>query len=486
MNEKIIVLGGGTAGWMTALFMRHVLPNSQITLVKSAEIGVIGVGEATTPHFVDFLQMIGIDVLHFINETGGSFKNGINFVNWNGDGKNYLHPFSEVVSNFSIPNLFSTGCDNYYLKNLIKNKLPFEDYVYSYKLSYNNKVDTERQRFACHFDSNLLSKYLEKIGLERNIVQIEGNYQGLRINEQGYIDEISLSENRKIECDFIFDCSGFSRLLIGKHFNERWISYRDHLPMKKAIPFWLDPVDDIPPYTIATAMKNGWTWQIPLQDRIGAGYVFDTDYTDVDQAHSEAEQMFGRKLTVRKVIDFEAGRYKNCWVKNCMAVGLSSSFIEPLESTSLFVVLLQFNFFKHFVNEIKNPKEQSIKIYNDLVSEIMDDVLCFIYFHYLTKRQDSDFWKNFRKNYPVPDKLKGILESIENQNLSDYQLTSAFSLFNYLHVGKGLGSFSKGINIRNQDIIKPSPFEYKILVDSLEKQAINHSELLKILKEKYK
>ena len=486
MNERIIVLGGGTAGWMTALFMKHILPKSQITLIKSNEVGVIGVGEATTPHFVDFLQMLGIDVLHFINETKGSFKNGINFVNWNGDGTSYLHPFSEFISDFAMPNIFDTGCKDYYLKNLIKNNLPFEDYVYSYKLSYNNKIDLEKLRVACHFDSNLLSNYLEKVGSSRNIEKIEGHYQNLETDDQGYITKILLDDGREFECDFVFDCSGFSRLLIGKHFQEKWISYNDHLPMKKAIPFWLDPVDDIPPYTTAMAMKNGWIWQIPLQDRIGSGYVFDTDYITVDQAHQEAETLFDKKLTIRKVIDFNTGRYENFWVKNCMSIGLSSSFIEPLESTSLYVALLQFGHFKHFINEIKKPNNQSIKIYNKIISDIMDDVLSFVYLHYLTKRSDSEFWKNFRTNYKVPGKLKDILDSIKNKNLVDHQISSTFSLHSYLHVSKGLGLFENGINIYNQDLVNPPPFDYNLMINDLESKALNHSTLLKILQEKYK
>lgn len=486
MREKIVVLGGGTAGWMTALFVRHILPQAQITLIKSNEVDVIGVGEATTPHFVNFLQMLGIDVLHFINETNGSIKNGINFVNWNGDGKKYLHPFLEFVSDFSIPNLFDTGCGDYYLKNLIRNNLPFEEYTYSYKLSYNNKIDLEKMSYACHFDSALLSNYLEKIGVSRNINQIEGHYQNLKTDEQGYITDLCLTDGRLFECDFVFDCSGFSRLLIGNHFKEQWISYSNHLPMKKAIPFWLDSVEDIPPYTTATAMKNGWIWQIPLQDRIGSGYVFDTDYISVDEAHQEAEELFNKKLTVRKVIDFNAGRYKNCWVKNCMAIGLSSSFIEPLESTSLYVILLQFGYFKHFINELKKPKDQSIKTYNKIISDIMEDVLSFVYFHYITKRNDSEFWKKFKKNYSVPKKLKDILDSIENGHLAPHQISSIFPLFSYLHVGRGLNLFENGINTNNYDLVNPSPFNYNLIINGLENQSLDHSRFLKYLKEKYK
>lgn len=491
MNEKIVVLGGGTAGWMTALFIKHTIPTSNVTLIKSNEIGVIGVGEATTPHFIEFLGLLKIDFFHFLNKTGGTIKNGINFVNWNGDGRSYFHPFYESVVNFSIPNIFDRECNDYHLKNLIDKSLPFDENVYSNKISYANKIDLDRVKFACHFDSGLLSNYLEEIALSRGIVLEEGFYDNVSVDENGFIKEIILKDNRKFLCDFVFDCSGFSKAIIEKHFKEKWISYSNHLPMKKAIPFWLDKSPEMFPYTNSIAMNYGWMWQIPLQNRIGSGYVFDSDYIDENQALEEAEVFLGKKLEIRKIIDFRAGRHENFWVKNCMSVGLSSSFVEPLESTSLFVVILQFYLFKNFINEIRKPEEKSIKTFNFLMSRIMDDVLCFIYFHYYTKRNDTEFWKNLKNNYPIPEKLVSIIESIKNRNLRYHQfygapLTDTFPLQSYLHVGNGLGLFENGINNQNFELVKPSQLEYNSIINSLTKEAINHNDFLEILKEKYK
>lgn len=483
MNTSIVILGGGTAGWMTALFMRHTLPHARIVLIKNSEIGVIGVGEATTPHFMDFLRSIGVDVFDFLTRTNGTLKAGINFENWNGNGKRYLHPFVEQVADFSISNLFSNGCEDFYLKNVMAQKLDLEDYIYSYKLAYQNKIDFEHQRYACHFDSALVSRYLEELAITRDIQLMEGYYSGLVQDEQGYIKTIVLDQDRKIDCDFVFDCSGFSRLLVGKHFGQPWISYTKHLPMKQAIPFWLEREKDIRPYTTATAMKNGWMWNIPLQSRVGAGYVFDTDYISADEAKQEVETFLGQEITVRKVIDFRAGRYQNFWVKNCMAVGLSSSFVEPLESTSLYLVLLQFGLLKHFINEIQQPDSHSITVYNRLINETTDSILNFIYLHYMTKRRDSDFWKNLLRNYPIPAGLEEIAESVHRGNLRSQQLLgNPFSLSSYLHVCNGLDMFENGIRLNNMTKVYPSALEYSLNISVLEQAAVLHSKFLEDIK----
>ena len=170
-----------------------------------------------------------------------------------------------------------------------------------------------------------------------------------------------------------------------------------------------------------------------------------------------------------------------------MAVGLSSSFIEPLESTSLYVALLQFGLFKHYVNELENPNEHSTKTFNNIVNNIMDDILAFIYLHYMTKRNDSDFWKNLRSNYSVPDRLQNILVSIENRDLRLHQLAgNPFSLSSHLHICNGLGLFVNGINTSGFDNVVPSNFEYDLITTALANKAVEHSVFLKSLKEKYK
>jgi hypothetical protein len=487
-NSIFVILGGGTAGWLTALFIKKTFPSSIVKLIQNSQIDIIGVGEATTPNIINFLNSLDINPYNVLKETKGAIKSGINFENWNGDGKRYMHSFSDRVVDFYIPNIFESDCQDFYLKNLIKNKLPFEEYLYCQKLAYNNLLDIDRHGHALHFDTNLFSKYLQKIGKQRNIEIIEGNYESVKLDENGFIQSLRLDDDRNLKGDFFFDCSGFSRLLIGNVYKEKWKSYAKHLPMKKGIPFWLEPDADgeIQPYTSAIAMKYGWIWKIPLQHRSGSGYIFDSNYIDENQALDESEKYFGNKLEVRKTISFEAGRYQNFWVKNCMAIGLSSSFIEPLESTSIFLSVQQLETLKQFLNEIEDYNEYSISLFNKIVGNNMEDTLNFVYFHYLTKRKDSEFWKNFRKNYPPPEKILDILELIKSGNLryfntTDTKITGNFSLNSFLQVAYGLEIFEKEINIVNYENIIPSPNEYKTLIAHFSKKSITHKEFLRSL-----
>lgn len=482
---KLLVLGGGTAGWFTALFLKKVLPDAQITLVESKDLGIVGVGEATTPHIPQFLKYLDLDVEDIIIKTNGTIKNGIRFDNWNGDGENYFHSFNDNIIDWAIPGLYSGECDEYYVKLLINKKLPFEKYLYQHRLAQENKIDL-KVAWAMHFDATAMANYLEEAGKQRGIDVIDGKVLTVSNDEDGNIKSIKLTDSREIFCDFVFDCSGFHRRIIGEHYKTPWITYSKWLPMKKGIPFWVPVEDSIRPYTQAIAMKYGWMWKIPLQHRIGSGYIFDSDYIDEHQALAEAEKYYGHELEIRKIIPFDPGRYKNVWIKNCMAVGLSSSFLEPLESTSLWITTIQLNTLKQFLNSLKNPDEHSIKTFNEYFVDVIDEAMNFIYLHYMTKRSDSDFWKNFRKNYPLPDKLENIKEQMQSANLRHFDcFNKTFPLASFLQVCNGLKVFEKSNNVYGQDNVVPGPEEYKNIIDCrIEKEAIDHKIFLTSLKQK--
>mgnify|MGYP003659679227 CR=1 FL=1 len=447
--RNIIVLGSGTAGWLTALFVRKLFPHFDIKIIGNKKIGIVGVGEATTPPFVYFLKEIDIDPLTLVHETGGTIKQGISFENWNGDGKKYFHGFYEkFLSQTSIPPMFTHECEDYYYRHLIHDKLDFNEYSYAAKASYQNKIDLNEIDYAVHFDTNRLSKYLSKIAKQRNIKYIEGDFNKL-----------------KLKYDFIFDCSGLSRLIISK--KSKWKSFNKFLPMKQALPFHLK-VKEKKPYTSAIAMKYGWMWQIPLAERIGAGYVFDSDYIDAAEAKKEVEEFLGHTINARKVISFEAGRHEQYWVDNCMAVGLSSCFIEPLESTSIHLTVLQLQLLKQFANDLFNGTND---MFNEVVTNTMDEISYFIYLHYITKRKDSHFWRNVKKDYPCPPAFKSVLKAIKNNTLKHYDIKStnriqpSFSVTSYLHIANGLNLFDKKININEYENLEPSVQNIKYSMD---------------------
>jgi tryptophan 7-halogenase len=479
LQRKYVILGGGTAGWLTALFIKKTFPDSNVTVIQSKVLGIIGVGEATTTHIVSFLRSLDIDPLDVIRKTSGTIKNGISFENWNGDGKKYFHAFADRIVDFYIPNIFDTECADFYLKNLIQKKLPQEEYVYQSKLAANNRVDIDKTAWAIHFDSTKFAEYLEEVGKLRNIQIIEEDYTHCRQDDYGNIRELYLKNGKSVNCDFVFDCSGFSRLLIGEVYKGKWNSFSNHLPMKKGIPFWLNQEDEIKSYSTATAMKYGWMWQIPLQHRIGAGYIFDSDYINEDQALTEAEEHLGLKCKVNKIIPFEAGRFDNFWIKNCIAIGLSSHFLEPLEATSIWMSIFQLNTLRQFLNELTNQNQNSISKYNKVVTDNVDDSMTFIYLHYITKRNDSDFWKNFKNNTVIPKKLQDIFHLIKEGNLRSYDTPlNSFSLTSYLFVCGGLDMFENLINIGEYENIVPSPPLYKEIINNQYLKSQKHRDFL--------
>jgi len=476
-KRNIVILGGGSAGWLTALFAKTVLPTDNITIIQSDEIGIIGVGEATTPHIVTFLQSIGIDPIDLLRFANGSIKNGIHFENWNGDGKSYFHSFTDTLVDFRIPNLFGTQCHDQYTKQCITKGIDLNESIYQTKLSYENKIDLENTNWALHFDATLFSQYLQKIGIQRGINIINDKVDDV-ILENGKVKKLTLQNTQTTEVDFLFDCSGFARKIIGNVYNQKWISYSEYLPMKKGIPFWVERTKHLNPYTSAIAMKYGWMWQIPLQNRIGSGYIFDSDYIDEHQALQEAEIYYGQKLEIRKIIPFEAGRYENFWVENCMAVGLSSSFIEPLESTSLWLSVMQLELFRHYLDEIDNQFEESLNKFNEIVTANMDEVLNFVYLHYITKRSDSEFWKNFNSNYKTPPKIERLMNKIKNNKLRihdiiDSNVTAFFTMDSYLQVCEGLQMIDIYSDFSDYDRLIPPHNEYKLILN----RAVNNSQL---------
>lgn len=485
MKRKIVVLGGGTSGWITAHSVRKYFPNDDITVIYSEKKGIIGVGEASTPHLVNFLKNIGVDLGDFLKSVNGTIKHGISFENWNGDGKKFMHPFVETLADFKVPGVFGHSCWEFYNKLLINKNLPFDQYIYQNRLAYENKVDVANTSFGFHFDSHKFAEYLKNLASSKDIKIIVGDVVSADLKNNGNIEKINLVD-QIIECDFVFDCSGFSRVLIGELYQEEWISYKEHLPMNSAITFWVDHDDNLPSYTKCIAMKNGWVWKIPLQNRFGCGYVFDSRYIDKDKALQEAEELFQQKLDVKKVINFDPGRYRNAWVKNCIAVGLSGNFIEPLESTSIWLEISLLDNLAHFLNEIDNPNENSIRLFNKIIGTEVDEKMSFVYLHYMTKRNDSKFWEEFKNKNPMPERLKKLWTSIKENNLRYMQFIdplcpAGFPLMSYLWVCQGLELFDNVGNVSGYENLDPSPEIYRQIIEYKVEQSLDQNTFLRSL-----
>jgi tryptophan halogenase len=440
--KNFVVVGGGTAGWITALYMQKSFPDKNITLIESSEIGILGAGEGSTPSLIAFFDWVGIPVSEIIKNTGATLKSGIKFTNWSGDNKFYYHGFPTEGTLFS-KNLINSSYGVYdfprvpisYIIDEVEN--PNNVYKNETESFENNKVpfvygegvspDADRilhlnrhAGYSLHFDARKMAVFLEGVGKSRGIKVIDAKVNKLNSDKSGNITSIELDNNKIVISDFVFDCSGFARLIIGKHFNSEWTSFSDKLPMKKAIPFFLDiDKENIPPYTEAIAMKYGWMWKIPLQHRYGCGYVFDSDFISEEDAKLEIENFLGHTIESPKTFSFNPGSFNKVWINNCLAVGLSAGFVEPLEATAIWQLIKQLRAFTINRNTVLNPNQEYIDIFNEKNLRGSLDVVDFLYLHYYTERNDTDFWKNFNTNNIMPDTLKRKLCLINNSVLEN-------------------------------------------------------------------
>jgi tryptophan halogenase len=376
---KYTILGGGTAGWLTALFINKHYPNDDVTVIASSEIGILGAGEGTTPHFITFLNQLGIDEKDIYENCKATIKTGIKFTNWNGEGDEYYHNFNCI------------GPDLH----------------------------------ALHFDASLLAKYFQSLAISRGVKLIDDEVVDIKCKENKDVESFILKSGNVEHTDFVFDCSGFRRLIIGGLYKSEWIEY--NMPCKRAIPFFL-PNDNtnLPQYTESVAMKYGWIWKIPVQGRYGCGYVFDCTKTTDEEAKQEIRDYLGHDFVSPKTFNFNAGSYKDVWINNCLGVGLSSGFIEPLEATSIWIQIVTLNTFIECVGN-KDKLNHDMK-------EMNEDILGFLYYHYMTKRTDSEFWSEFQKDNKMPEKLKMRLEN--------KLITNNFNMF----TGESWQTIKEGIN----------------------------------------
>lgn len=501
--NNIVVVGGGTAGWMTALYTKHILPECNVTVIASEEIGVLGAGESTTPMTIDFLDILKLPLSEVIVETKASVKVAARFTGWNDTGDYYYNPFG-ADGDLAIESL-----DRFYYKDFredcrvfpisILNKDNQKDYDFNIKLAENNlfPFDSNKNRlanFAINFDASLMAKYLKNIAInKRGILYIDDIVEEIVNDDAGNISYI-LTKKNKVPVDFVFDCSGFNRLIIGKHFNTKWISYKDTLPVDKAFPFFLshDQVGKgVVPYTNAIAMKYGWMWVTPLQHRYGCGYTFDSSYISVDEAKKEVEEYFGFEVNPPKpglFFQFEAGTYEKSWVKNCISIGLASGFIEPLEATSILSGL--HNLRNIHPDIILSASDEDINEYNYRFKKSQEEIVDFIYLHYICTRKDTDFWKNFTINNLMPNSLSEKIKKADNAELlwKDFEDTNIFGLENYLFVidGNGIMNYDKYIEKYNGKIKQEEFLNYlrfKINQDQALQYAIDWNAFINIAKE---
>jgi tryptophan halogenase len=510
--KNIVIVGGGSAGWMTALHAKHVLPDSNITVIESDEIGILGAGEGTTPHFIPFLDFLNIPVSDLVKHASATIKNGIKFTNWTGDGSHYYHGFKpqdDLGFTGAYVSSFAASSPVAFIGNAVWEE-PINNVDFVDKVSEKNKVVflynpqavnvtnpifnfDALTSFGVHFDASKLAGFLKEVGISRGINRVEGIVDTWKQDDLGDIEELTLASGATVPVDFMFDCTGFKRVFIGGVFKSKWISYQDYLPVNRAVPFFL-PADENPPaYTESIAMKYGWMWKIPLQNRYGCGYVFDSDLITEEEAVKEIEEYLGFEphypRATKGGFKFDAGYYDSPWSNNCIALGLSSGFIEPLEATSLWVTIrsLQDVFCNVEQLTIKDPRvaEDFNKKFRSTNSQISD----FLYFHYMSKRKDTEFWKKFTCEN-APETLKPLLKSWEYRvpHYLDH-LGLVWNLESWMVVAAGIGQLNLELLKESAEVSPAYRYGVSLYPDLKKKQdlvaesCVSHSYFLEWLKQ---
>lgn len=412
--KKIVIVGGGTAGWMTAAALSKILGNSyaEITLVESDAIGIVGVGEATIPQIGIFNRMLGLSEDDFVRRTKGTFKLGIEFVNWRKKNHSYFHPFGSYGINMQGISFHAF----WQRLALTDGNVKAEDFSLMARAARENRFMRPIQQqnsplaeiaYAFHFDAGLYSLFLRSIAEGRGVRRKEGKIVQVHQNsDSGFIESVELENGEKVEGELFIDCSGFHGLLIEQTLKTGFVDWSHWLPCNRAVAVPCAGVKDLTPYTRSTAHSAGWQWRIPLQHRIGNGHVFCSEYVSDDEATSIlVNNLDGERLAEPRVIRFTTGHRKKYWNKNCVAVGLASGFMEPLESTSIWMIQsgisrLLANFPDKTFSDIDRDR------YNRVLIEETEYIRDFLILHYkATEREDSEFW-NYCRNMPVPERLE--------------------------------------------------------------------------------
>jgi len=411
---EIVVVGGGTAGWMTAAALAGVLTRQQVSvrLVESDEIGTVGVGEATLPQMKEFNDYVGIIESDMMRKTNASFKLGIEFVDWGYKGSSYIHPFGAHGKPTG-----SIAFHHQWVRALKAGRnYNIEDFSYAIVAARRNKFEfpasdqtavNSTYSYAYHFDATLYARFLRDFAEARGARRTEGKVVDVALHpESGDIASIKLQSGESIAGDLFIDCSGFRGLLIGRDPANGYEDWSKWLPCDTALAVPCARASEFAPHTRSTAREAGWQWRIPLQSRTGNGYVFSSAFISEDAAAATLmKNLDGAALGDPRLIRFKSGRRLKSWRGNCLSIGLASGFLEPLESTSIYLVQMAIvNLLKLFP---RNPIDPILVAeFNRLVDNEYERVRDFLILHYYANtRDDSEFWK-YCRNMDVPESLR--------------------------------------------------------------------------------
>ena len=422
--KSVLIVGGGTAGWMAAAAIkRSVGPHAEVRLVESADIGIVGVGEATVPPIRDFNALIGLDEAEFMRETRATLKLGIEFKGWGAKDSAYFHPFGTFGAG---PTLGDFPGSYFALKDRGKAG-SLESYSITSHAAKRGKVGARSNdprsalsgfHTAYHFDATLYGQYLRKVCATRGIERIEGEIvEVVQKPETGFVDHVVLKDGRTLTADLFIDCTGFRGLLIEGALKAGYEDWSHWLPMNRALAVPCAKVRAVDPFTSSTAREAGWQWRISLQHRTGNGYVYCSDFIEDEAAKQTLlANLDGEALADPRPLRFVTGRRKTLWDKNVVSLGLSSGFIEPLESTSIHLVQAGIiRLLQHWPDMAFS--QANTDGYNRRLTREIELIRDFVILHYhATRRDDTPFWRHVR-DMAIPDSLAERVEMFRDRGL---------------------------------------------------------------------
>ena len=452
--KQVVILGGGTSGWMVAAALGKIFggKDCSITLVESEHIGTVGVGEATIPAILYFNKTIGLDEDEFLRFTHGTFKLGIEFVNWGKEGDSYFHPFGNYGTR--IERLaFQHYWQRLFNKGLTPDLPEFSFNIAASKANrFTRPIDLansplQEVAYAFHFDAGLYAQYLRGMAEGFGVKRVEGVVETVKLRDSdGFIESLRLKNGDLIQGELFIDCSGFRGVLIEEALKTGYEDWSHFLPCNKAVTVASPRLNPLPPYTRSTALEAGWQWRIPLQHRTGNGYVYCDRYISDDRALETLKaNLEGDALGEPRFIQFLTGKRKKFWNKNCVAVGLAGGFMEPLESTSIHLVqaaitkLIDLFPTNEFKTEIADK-------FNTQLSFEFQSIRDFLILHYkATERQDTDFWR-YCRNIDVPQSLLDKIALYKAGGRVYRDSDESFSGVSWLSVLRGQGIYSDSYN----------------------------------------
>jgi len=466
---NIVIVGGGTAGWLAAFYILKSQPEQTVTVIESSQIGIIGAGEGATHILGSVINGTGFDfginIKDFMIETDATFKQGTRHKNWNKNGGSY---FSPLDLNFLKDPKISD-----YLALQIINERPIHA-ISELGMFIDEKISVVKKDasglspttgFSFHFDGHKVGAYFKKQVLAMGGTIVDSTVDNVMQDEHG-INSILLKNGQTINGDFFIDCTGFAKVLM-KRLDAKWKSYKNHLLLNSALPFFLPYIPPTwpQPLTISHALDAGWSWQLPTLTRWGTGYVFCDEFTTFDKARDEASKYYNYEVEPIKQIKFEPGRMETPWIKNCLVLGLASAFVEPLEATSIHASTIQIT---KFIEQLKPTRAETcsdsvINKYNTEVGIMYDDIRDFIILHYLGGKDNTPFWKHVSNSNISTDFVKHVLDISKSRMLTASDIPNvenSIGHHSWNQILAGLGFISK--DVAKQHLINN--------IDSIEKE----------------